>query len=173
VTGCSSSPPPLCGNRPNDGCARSAGPASSPDGSANTVGDQAKRSRVIAADWQLAVSRGYEIQIDDSGYNPDTNTSGDPAHETGAIYAIQALSTLSSNPIGQWNTYRIRAQADKLNVWLNGTHVITDFVVDNVRPRKGHIGLQNHSGVTGPSLAGEPPRYLLTCPAVLAHPGCG
>jgi choline dehydrogenase-like flavoprotein len=104
-------------------------------------------------DWQLAVGRGYEIQIDDSGYNPDTNTSGDPAHETGSIYAIQAPSKLASNPIGQWNTYRIRAQADKLNVWLNGTQVITDFVVDNIRPRKGHIGLQNHSGITGPSLA--------------------
>lgn len=106
-----------------------------------------------ATDWQLAVGRGYEIQIDDSGYNPDTNTSGDPAHETGSIYAIQAPSKLASNPIGQWNSYRIRAQADKINVWLNGTHVITDFVVDNVRPRKGHIGLQNHSGVTGASLA--------------------
>jgi hypothetical protein len=105
-----------------------------------------------ATDWQLAVNRGYEIQIDDSGYDPDTNTSGDPAHETGAIYAIKAPSALASNPVGQWNTYRIRAQADKLNVWLNATHVITDFVVDDVRPRKGHIGLQNHSGITGPSL---------------------
>jgi len=106
-----------------------------------------------ATDWQLAVSRGYEIQIDDSGYNPDTNTSGDAAHETGAIYAIKAPSKLASNPTGQWNTYRIRAQTDKINVWLNGTQVITNFVVDKIRPRKGHIGLQNHSGVTGPSLA--------------------
>jgi choline dehydrogenase-like flavoprotein len=105
-----------------------------------------------ATDWQLAVSRGYEIQIDDSGYNPDTNTSGDPAHETGSIYAIQAPSKLASNPTGQWNTYRIRAQADKLNIWLNGTQVITDFVVDQTRKGPGHIGLQNHSGITGPSL---------------------
>jgi Domain of Unknown Function (DUF1080) len=102
---------------------------------------------------QLAVGRGYEIQIDDSGFNPDTTNTGDPAHETGAIYAIQAPSKLASNPTDQWNTYRIRAQADKINVWLNGTQVITNFVVDKVRPRKGHIGLQNHSGVTGPSLA--------------------
>jgi choline dehydrogenase-like flavoprotein len=105
-----------------------------------------------ATDWQLAVSRGYEVQIDDSGYNPDTNASGDPAHQTGAIYALQAPSTLASNPTGQWNSYRIRAQADKLNVWLNGTQVITDFTVDNVRPRRGHVGLQNHAGATGPSL---------------------
>jgi len=105
-----------------------------------------------ATDWQLAVSRGYEIQIDDSGYNPDTNTAGDAAHQTGAIYAIQAPSQLASNPVGQWNTYRIRAQGDQLNVWLNGTQVITNFVVDAVRPRRGHIGLQNHSGAGGPSL---------------------
>jgi hypothetical protein len=124
-----------------------------PDGNSGVfIRFPALNSSNPATDWQLAVSRGYEIQIDDSGYNPDTNTSGDPAHETGSIYAIQAPSTLASNPIGQWNTYRIRAQADKLNVWLNGTHVITDFVVDNVRPRRGHIGLQNHSGITGPSL---------------------
>ena len=105
-----------------------------------------------ATDWQLAVSRGYEIQIDDSGYNPDTNTSGDAPHQTGAIYAIQAPSSLASNPTGQWNTYRIRAQADRVNVWLNGTQVITDFVVDDIRPRRGHIGLQNHAGVSGPAL---------------------
>lgn len=112
----------------------------------------ALNSSNAATDWQLAVGRGYEIQIDDSGYNPDTNTSGDAAHETGSVYAIKAPSQLASNPTGQWNAYRIRAQADKLNVWLNGVQVITAFVVDNVRPRKGHIGLQNHSGVTGPSL---------------------
>jgi len=105
----------------------------------------------------LAASHGYEIQIDDSGYNPDTNMSGDPAHETGSIYAIQAPSQLESNPIGEWNTYRIRAQADKLNVdklnvWLNEKPVITEFVVDNIRQGKGHIGLQNHRGVTGASL---------------------
>jgi hypothetical protein len=105
-----------------------------------------------ATDWQLAVDRGYEIQIDDSGFNPDTNTSGDAAHETGAVYAIQAPSKLASNPLGQWNSYGIVAKADKVNVFLNGTHVITDFVVDVIRPRKGHIGLQNHSGVTGPSV---------------------
>jgi 3-keto-disaccharide hydrolase/GMC oxidoreductase len=34
----------------------------------------ALNSSNAATDWQLAVSRGYEIQIDDSGYNPDTNT---------------------------------------------------------------------------------------------------
>jgi len=103
-------------------------------------------------DWQLAVSRGYEIQIDDSGFNPDTNTPGDPLHQTGSIYAIQARSSLASKPTGQWNGYRITAKADKINVWLNGTQVITNFVVDGVRPPKGHIGLQNHAGVTGPSV---------------------
>jgi hypothetical protein len=56
----------------------------------------------------------------------------------------------ASNPTGPWNSYGIRAQADKVDVWLNDTQVITNFVVDNLRPRKGHIGLQNHAGVTGP-----------------------
>jgi hypothetical protein len=125
-----------------------------PDGNSGVfIRFPALNSNNPATDWQLAVSRGYEIQIDDSGFNPDTNTTCDPTHETGSIYAIQAPTKLASNPTGQWNTYRIRAQADKINVWLNGTQVITDFVVDQVRPRRGHIGLQNHSGANGPSTA--------------------
>ncbi len=36
-------------------------------------------SNDAANDWQLAVDQGYEIQIDDTGKNPDTNpvTFGD------------------------------------------------------------------------------------------------
>jgi choline dehydrogenase-like flavoprotein len=98
-------------------------------------------------DWQLAVARGYEIQIDDTGYNPDTNKQGDPTHKTGAIYSFAAPSADAAvTPgSGQWNTYEIQAQGDKINVTLNGQHIITDFTVDSIRPLRGHIGVQNHS----------------------------
>ena len=29
-----------------------------------------------AGDWKPAVDQGYEVQIDDTGYNPDTNLKG-------------------------------------------------------------------------------------------------
>ena len=94
-------------------------------------------------DWQLAVDRGYEIQIDDTGFNPDTNTLNDPLHQTGAIYTFAASSHVASKPVGQWNLYEIEATGTNLRVNLNG-ELVTDFVLDGSRPARGHIGIQNH-----------------------------
>ncbi|MCB4824199.1 MULTISPECIES: family 16 glycoside hydrolase [Roseicella] len=95
-------------------------------------------------DWRRAVNRGYEIQIDDTGFNPDTGQQGDAKHRTGAVYSFAPSSALASKAPGDWNAYEIEARGDKINVTLNGTKVVTDFIVDDVRPRRGHIGLQNH-----------------------------
>src|SRR2546428_7710474 len=56
------------------------------------------------ADWELAANHGDEVQIDDTGLNPDTGQLHDPAHETGAIYALSPASKLASRPVGEWNT---------------------------------------------------------------------
>lgn len=96
-----------------------------------------------ANDWKLAVDKGYEIQIDDRGYNPDTNSFGDALHETGAIYTFAAASRLASKPIGQWNVYEIQAQGNNFTVKLNG-EIVSKLTGDGSRPLKGHIGLQNH-----------------------------
>jgi len=95
------------------------------------------------ADWQLAVNHGYEVQIDDTGFNPDTGTLHDPTHETGAIYALAPVSKLASRPLGEWNTFEIQAKGDTITVVLNGKQV-TQYKVDPLRPPAGHIGLQNH-----------------------------
>lgn len=95
------------------------------------------------ADWQLAVNHGYEVQIDDTGLNPDTGQLHDPAHETGAIYALSPASKLASRPVGEWNTFEIQAKGDMISVALNGEQV-TQYKVDPLRPPAGHIGLQNH-----------------------------
>ncbi len=49
-----------------------------------------------ATDWQVAVNQGYEIQIDDTGKNPDTNppTFGDPLHITGSVYTLAPAAAL-------------------------------------------------------------------------------
>lgn len=97
-----------------------------------------------ANDWKLAVDQGYEIQIDDTGKNPDVtpNTFGDPLHQTGAVYKLSPATKLASLPVGQWNTYEIEAKGKDITVKLNG-ELVSAFKNGN-RPLKGHIGLQNH-----------------------------
>jgi hypothetical protein len=96
-----------------------------------------------ANDWKLAITQGYEIQIDDRGVNPDTNTLGDAAHQTGAVYALAPATQLASRPVGEWNTFEIEARGHQISVTLNGV-AVSQYTGDGTRPLRGHIGLQNH-----------------------------
>jgi len=113
------------------------------DNSGVFIGFPALNSSNPQSDWQLAVNRGYEVQIDDTGFNPDTQKLHDPTHETGAIYALSAAKKLASRPVGEWNTFEIQAKGDTITVSLNGEQV-SQYKVDPLRPPAGHIGLQNH-----------------------------
>lgn len=97
-----------------------------------------------ATDWQVAVAQGYEVQLDDTGKNPDTSppTFGDRLHQTGAVYKLAPATTLASSPLGQWNTFEIEAKGRDLKVTLNGQ--LVSSLTNGNRPLKGHIGLQNH-----------------------------
>jgi len=100
-----------------------------------------------ANDWKLASDKGYEIQIDDMGFNPDTGQNFSPLHQTGAVYALQASSSLASKPAGQWNTFEIEATSATIKVTLNGQLVTTYAIPANSsRLSEGHIGLQCHTG---------------------------
>ncbi|MEV2246276.1 ThuA domain-containing protein [Streptomyces sp. NPDC049970] len=87
-----------------------------------------------------AVDNGYEIQID------ATDT---PDRTTGSVYGFKsadlAARDAALNPPGEWNTYEIRVEGERLQLFLNGRR-INDFTnTDPVRSlRQGHIGLQNH-----------------------------
>jgi hypothetical protein len=106
----------------------------------------------------VAVDFGFEVQIDDRGFNPDTNLFNDPFRQTGAIYSFAPSSEVASRPIGQWNSYEIRVNGQSYEVLLNGTSVTSfDFVPgsDPAHPDRGlpstamvprHIGLQSHTG---------------------------
>lgn len=56
----------------------------------------------------------------------------------------------ADNPIGQWNSFRIRMVDDTVSVWLNGTLVVDNVVLENYWDRSrpifptGQIELQNH-----------------------------
>lgn len=87
-----------------------------------------------------AVDKGYEIQID---------ATGTPDRTTGAVYGFRSADLRKRdralNPPGQWNTYEIRVEGERLRVWLNGVQ-INDFTnTDPARSlRDGHVGIQNH-----------------------------
>src|SRR5262249_45719903 len=87
--------------------------------------------------------QGYEIQIDDRGFDPNTNTTGSALHMTGAVYQLAAATLLASKPVGQWNTFVVEATGDRIKVTLNG-QLVSQLVGNQGRPLKGHIGLQNH-----------------------------
>lgn len=56
----------------------------------------------------------------------------------------------ADNPVGEWNTFRIRMIGERVSVWLNGTLVVDDVVLENYWDRtrsifpRGPIELQNH-----------------------------
>ncbi|MEV6983499.1 ThuA domain-containing protein [Sphaerisporangium sp. NPDC051017] len=87
-----------------------------------------------------AVNNGYEIQID---------ATDAPEKTTGAVYGFKsadlAARDAALNPPGQWNTYEIRVEGERLQVILNGVK-INDFTnTDPVRSlQQGYIGIQNH-----------------------------
>ncbi|WP_220183014.1 ThuA domain-containing protein [Sphaerisporangium album] len=87
-----------------------------------------------------AVNNGYEIQID------ATDT---PDRTTGSVYGFKsadlAARDAALNPPGEWNTYELLVEGERVQVFLNGTK-INDFTnADPVRSlRQGHIGIQNH-----------------------------
>lgn len=87
-----------------------------------------------------AVNNGYEIQID---------ATDAPDRTTGSVYGFQAADAAARdaalNPPGEWNTYELRVEGERLRVYLNGRQ-INDFTNrDPARSlRQGHIGIQNH-----------------------------
>jgi choline dehydrogenase-like flavoprotein len=100
-----------------------------------------------ANDWKPASDRGYEIQIDDMGFNVDTGLNFSPLHQTGAVYALAPSSQIASKPAGQWNTFEIEATNALIKVTLNG-QLVANYPIpaSNPRLRAGHIGLQSHTG---------------------------
>ncbi|MGW6059697.1 ThuA domain-containing protein [Streptomyces sp. NPDC055189] len=87
-----------------------------------------------------AVNNGYEIQIDATDV---------PEKTTGSVYGFKSADLAKRdkalNPPGEWNTYELRVEGERLRIYLNGVK-INDFTnTDPARSLKdGHIGIQNH-----------------------------
>lgn len=93
--------------------------------------------------WRVAVARGYEVQIDERGVDPETGLLDQPLHLTGAIYRLAPAERRTSHPVGRWNRFHIRAEGLRITVELNGV-AVSRLARDLGRPREGHVGLQAH-----------------------------
>ncbi|MDX3778227.1 ThuA domain-containing protein [Streptomyces europaeiscabiei] len=92
-----------------------------------------------SSDPSSALNNGYEVQID---------ATDAPDRTTGSIYAVKAPDTAARdaalNPPGEWNTFELLVEGERLQVWLNGVK-INDFTnTDPARSLAGHVGIQNH-----------------------------
>lgn len=96
----------------------------------------------LADSPQPAIDRGYEVQIDDRGFDPASGTLGSPLHLTGAIYRLAPAVGRYSHPPGSWNRFEITAEGSSIGVRLNGHDICS--LQNASRERRGHIGLQSH-----------------------------
>ena len=86
-------------------------------------------------DPQVAIARGYEIQIDATDV---------PENTTGAVYGVQAPNGKRDGALRTgWNTFTITV-SKRVVVRLNGVAVNTFASPEAARVAGGHIGLQNH-----------------------------
>ncbi len=80
----------------------------------------------------VAVNKGYEVQICDTG---------DPKHRTGSIYDFQDSTSGPTGEPGTWNHMEILAVGSRYEVRVNG-RTVNRFAGD--RSPEGFVGLQNH-----------------------------
>jgi type 1 glutamine amidotransferase len=93
-----------------------------------------------SSDPWSAVNNGYEIQID---------ATDSPDRTTGSVYGFKsadlAARDAALNPPGEWNTFELLVEGERVQVFLNGVR-INDFT--NTVPARslaqGYVGLQNH-----------------------------
>ncbi len=54
----------------------------------------------------------------------------------------------ASKPVGEWNEYRIRAQGDRIQLWLNGVQTVDYTETEANIARKGMIAVQIHGNAS-------------------------
>src|SRR5690606_5261500 len=93
-------------------------------------------------DPKPAIERGYEIQIDDYGVDPETGKNFSRLHLTGAIYKLAPVRFVTSYGAALWNRFEITARGGTIEVVLNDE--LVSKLTDASREPRGHIALQAH-----------------------------
>ena len=117
---------------------------------------------------------GAEVQIlDDFNWEKETSSTLLPYQFTGGLYGSVPAGWKRYHPIGEWNTYEVLYQGNRLAVALNGL-VLYDVDVTTVpvgehkpfaeRPKTGFIGFQRYGApkVTDPYAAWFRNVFVLT-----------
>jgi len=69
---------------------------------------------------------GFEYQIIDDFHQDEIPGFTDAKGSTGAIYLLQApKSNKHLNPLGEWNSLKIRVDKGKVTHWLNGKKIVS------------------------------------------------
>lgn len=101
---------------------------------------------------------GMEMQVLDNAGHAD---AGNPKHRAGDLYDLISCSTETVKPAGEWNRAEIKIDKGKLDLYLNGTNVVSTTLWDDDWKKRvsgskfrewtdfatfksGHIGLQDH-----------------------------
>lgn len=115
------------------------------------------------AERDNAVNGGHEIQLMDNEGFQKTHGAKDDKKLHGSFYEGQAASSNPANPVGEWDTLKLRAEGSRIVCHINGVEVFDVNVNDwpevgknpdgtankfkvaiKDKPMKGYIGLQNH-----------------------------
>jgi hypothetical protein len=101
---------------------------------------------------------GMEMQVlDNAGHSDAAN----PKHRAGDLYDLISSSTETVKPAGEWNRAEVKVDKGKLDLFLNGTNVVSTTLWDEnwkklvagskfrewtdfATFKSGHIGLQDH-----------------------------
>ena len=111
-----------------------------------------------AAKYPNTYNTGPEMQVLDNERHPDAKI---PKHRAGDLYDLISSSQETVKPAGEWNHAEVKVQNGKLDLYLNGTNVVsTTMWDDNWKKmvagskfksmpdfgtfKKGHIALQDH-----------------------------
>jgi hypothetical protein len=104
---------------------------------------------------------GPEMQVLDNNGHEDAKI---PKHRAGDLYDLIACSTETVKPAGEWNQAEIKINNGKLDLFLNGTNVVSTTLWDDnwkklvagskfkTMPdfatfKSGHIALQDHGNM--------------------------
>lgn len=104
---------------------------------------------------------GLEMQVLDNGGHPDGKI---PKHRVGDLYDLISCTKETVKPTGEWNEVEIMSKDGKLDLFLNGTNVVTTSMWDDnwkklvagskfkamadfSTYKKGKIALQDHGNM--------------------------
>ena len=82
----------------------------------------------------------FKIQLsNDEGVNADE-------YCTGALFGIEAPQVNAAGAGGEWQTFRMVVDGEKLDVWINDRQVLDTTAIDDQIPESGYIALDGIPG---------------------------